>query len=104
MKALRSKGPLPDILNELEAKFLAGKRSEYFQTDLYGALKEKTVAEGIDFWAPVSGSAVNFIEKLLGGIRSGLTYGGARNIKELQRKAEFTEVTSSYIKESLPRK
>ena len=40
---------------------------------------------------------------LMGGIRSGMTYGGARNIKELQRKAEFVEVTQTYISESKPR-
>ena len=67
------------------------------------ALKEKTVAEGIDFWAPVQGTARELIEKILGGVRSGMTYGGARNIKELQRKAEFVEVTQSYMRESLPR-
>lgn len=87
----------------LEAKY-RGQASEDFQTDFYGALKEKTVAEGIDFWAPVSGSAIFLIQKLLGGLRSGLTYGGARNIKELQRKAEFVEVGTSYMRESLPRR
>jgi IMP dehydrogenase len=39
----------------------------------------------------------------LGGLRSGLTYGGARSIKELQRKAEFVEVTATYLQESKPR-
>lgn len=87
---------------QLEAKF-RGQASEDFQCDFYGGLKEKTVAEGIDFWAPVSGSAKNLIESMLGGIRSGLTYGGAKNIKELQRKAEFVEVSVSYTKESHPR-
>jgi IMP dehydrogenase len=86
-----------------EAKY-RGQASEDFQTDFYGALKEKTVAEGIDFWAPVSGSAQDLINEILGGIRSGMTYGGARNIKELQRKAEFIEVTQSYMSESIPRK
>lgn len=85
-----------------EAKF-RGQASEDFQTDFYGGLKEKTVAEGIDFWAPVTGTALQLIDQLLGGVRSGLTYGGARNIKELQRKAEFVEVTSTYIQESKPR-
>ncbi len=91
-----------DIQSGLEAKF-RGQASEDFQSDFYGGLKAKTVAEGIDFWAPVSGSADCLIEKLLGGIRSGLTYGGARNIKELQRKAEFVEVSTAYGKESHPR-
>lgn len=86
----------------LEAKY-RGQASEDFQTDFYGGLKDKTVAEGIAFWAPVSGSAKQLINDLLGGLRSGLTYGGARNIKELQRKAEFVEVSSAYMHESFPR-
>jgi IMP dehydrogenase len=36
------------------------------------------------------------LDNLLGGIRSGMTYGGAINIKELQRKAEFMRVTEDY--------
>jgi IMP dehydrogenase len=96
------KRPLRDNKGGLEAKY-RGQASEDFQTDYYGALKEKTVAEGIDFWAPVFGSAHDLIQRLMGGLRSGLTYGGARNIKELQRKAEFVEITNSYIKESMPR-
>jgi len=91
---------------ETESGYLAkyrGQASEDFQSDFYGGLKDKTVAEGIDFWAEVSGSAKDLINTLLGGLRSGLTYGGARNIKELQRKAEFVEVTASYIHESRPR-
>ncbi len=86
----------------VEAKF-RGQASEDFQTSFYGGLKGKTVAEGVDFWAPVSGSAKQLIEQLLGGLRSGLTYGGARNIKELQRKAEFVEVSAAYMHESRPR-
>jgi IMP dehydrogenase len=86
----------------MEAKF-RGQASQDFQNDFYGGMKEKTVAEGIDFWAPVSGTALELINQLLGGLRSGLTYGGARNIKELQRKAEFVEVSSAYIHESRPR-
>ena len=85
-----------------EAKF-RGQASVDFQNEFYGGLKEKTVAEGIDFWSSVSGSALDLINELLGGIRSGMTYGGARSIKELQRKAEFIQVTASYIHESKPR-
>jgi IMP dehydrogenase len=85
-----------------EAKF-RGQASEDFQNDYYGGLKSKTVAEGIDFWGVVSGSAQDLIDELLGGLRSGLTYGGARSIKELQRKAEFVQVTMNYMHESKPR-
>lgn len=60
------------------------------------------MAEGIDFWAPVIGGVGALIESLLGGVRSRMTYGGARSIKELQHKAEFVEVGQAYIAESVP--
>lgn len=85
-----------------EAKF-RGQASSDFQNEFYGGLKAKTVAEGIDFWGPVTGTAEELINNLLGGVRSGMTYGGARNLKELQRKAEFVQVTATYIQESKPR-
>ncbi len=88
--------------DDREAKY-RGQASEDFQNDFYGGLKSMTVAEGTDFWAPVSGPAQALIDELLGGLRSGLTYGGARSIAELQRKAEFIEVGPAYIDESRPR-
>jgi IMP dehydrogenase len=87
---------------KLEAKF-RGQASADFQNEFYGGLKAKTVAEGIDFWGPVECGAEELINNLLGGIRSGMTYGSARSIKELQRKAEFIQVSSSYMHESRPR-
>ncbi|MCD6055382.1 MAG: guaB [Gammaproteobacteria bacterium] len=80
-----------------------GQASEDFQRDFYGGLKSKTVAEGVNFKLTVSGSAQELIDQLLGGLRSGLTYGGARSIQELQNKAEFVEVLAGYHKESAPR-
>lgn len=85
-----------------EAKY-RGQASADFQKEYYGGLKEKTIAEGIDFWAPVAGSAKEVIDGLMGGLRSGMTYGGARSLKELQRKAEFVEVSQNYMTESRPR-
>jgi IMP dehydrogenase len=96
------KRPCTTTLSGLEGKF-RGQASADFQTDFYGGLKEKTVAEGVDFWGPVTGGAEELINQMLGGLRSGLTYGGARNIKELQRKAEFIAVSASYMQESQPR-
>jgi IMP dehydrogenase len=80
-----------------------GQASESFQIDYFGGLKPSTVAEGIHFTLPVLGSAKTVIDQLLGGLRSGMTYGGARNIKELQRKAEFVEIAQGYMHESMPR-
>lgn len=86
-----------------EAKY-RGQASAEFQKDYYGGMKAGTVAEGTQEWAPVTGSAQALIDELLGGLRSALTYGGARSIKELQSKAEFMEVTGSYKVESGTRK
>lgn len=88
--------------NGLEACY-RGQASLAFQNDYYGGLKDNTVAEGVNFWGTVNGSAQNLIDSLLGGVRSGLTYCGAHTIKELQRKAEFVEVTPTYMNESHPR-
>lgn len=85
-----------------EAKY-RGQASADFQEDYFGATKDGTVPEGEAFWAPVSGPAIDLIQKLLAGLRSGMTYGGARTIEELQRKAEFIQVTNSYGAESSPR-
>ena len=86
-----------------EAKY-RGQASEDFQNEYYGGIKSKTVAEGTDFWAEVTGSAQEVIDQLLGGVRSGMTYAGARDIKELQRKAEFVKVSTAYSEESNPRR
>lgn len=80
-----------------------GQASEEFQKDWSGGLKKGTVAEGVAFKTYCSGSAQDLIDELLGGLKSAMTYGGAKNIKELQRKAEFIRVFPSYKEESDPR-
>jgi IMP dehydrogenase len=73
-----------------------GQASQSFQEDFYGGVKEGTVPEGVRKVVKVHISADAMIEDLLGGVRSGLTYGGSKNIKELQRKAKFMRVTPGY--------
>jgi IMP dehydrogenase len=90
----------PELVNAI----YRGQASEDFQLDHFGEVKAGTVPEGESMWIPVTGTAQELIDRLLGGVRSGMTYGGARNIKELQRKAEFIEVTDSYPIESGVRK
>lgn len=80
-----------------------GQASKDFQTDFYGDVKKGTVPEGVHFDREVTKSAQEVIDDITGGLRSSFTYGGARNIKEFQRKAEFRTVNQSYIAESNPR-
>jgi IMP dehydrogenase len=78
-------------------KVYRGQASAEFQEEKTGGLKKDTVAEGISLPLDVRiNPAQKIIDNLLGGIRSGMTYMGARNIAELQRKADFREVKSSY--------
>lgn len=90
-----------------EVKF-RGQSSKDFQEDYFGRVKDSTVAEGIDMWIPVTGSATDLIEWYEGGIRSGLTYAGSTSIKEFQKKVLIHDMlfqtTTGYRLESNPRK
>ena len=77
-----------------------GQASREFQEDYFGQVKSGTVPEGIAGEVKVTCTAADLLDRLLGGLRSGLTYGGAKDIKELQRKAEFMRVTGAYHSES----
>ena len=87
-----------DLTNQYDIyTHFRGQASKDFQEDYYGSVKAGTCPEGVDFYCKCSGSAQDMINEILAGLRSGLTYGGARSIKELQRKAEFMEVSNTYI-------
>lgn len=56
--------------------------------------------EGVSRTVPLKGSATSVLYEIDKGIRSGLSYSGARNIRELQAKSEFIVQTSAGAKES----
>ena len=58
--------------------------------------------EGVATRVPFRGPISLILEDIERGIRSGLSYSGARNIRELQAKAEFVEQTSAAQQESSP--
>ena len=60
----------------------------------------KVVPEGVEAVVPYRGNVQEILYQMVGGLRSGLSYGGARNIRELQEKAEFIEITPAGIRES----
>ncbi len=61
---------------------------------------DKVVPEGVEAVVPYRGLVSEVLTQLVGGLRSGLSYGGAHNIKELQENAEFIEITPAGVKES----
>lgn len=56
--------------------------------------------EGVESIVPYKGSVREVVEQLLAGVRSGLSYNGAQNIKDLWKKAEFVRVTPAGNAES----
>ena len=61
---------------------------------------DKVVPEGVEAVVPYRGHVREVLYQLVGGLRSGLTYGGAHTIKELQETAEFIEITAAGARES----
>ncbi len=76
-----------------------GARERYHQDDVKDSVK--LVPEGIEGRVPYKGSLRNLVFQMVGGLRSGMGYVGARNIKELQR-AKFMQITSASLRESHP--
>lgn len=60
------------------------------------------VPEGVEALVPYKGSVVEIIRQLAGGLRSGLSYCGAKTIGEMQKNAEFIRITSAGFIESQP--
>ena len=60
----------------------------------------EVVPEGVEAIVPYRGSARDVIHQLVGGLRSGLSYAGARTIEELWETAEFIRITGAGQKES----
>ena len=76
-----------------------GSKDRYFQEE---AEDDKLVPEGIEGRVSYKGPLSAFVYQLLGGVRSGMGYCGVKNIKELQEKTKFVQITSAGLRESHP--
>jgi IMP dehydrogenase len=75
-----------------------GSKDRYFQGDVES--ETKLVPEGIEGRVPYRGALSYSIQQLIGGMKAGMGYLGAKTIQELQQKAKFIRITSSGLKES----
>jgi len=75
-----------------------GSSDRYFQSEVESSAK--FVPEGIEGKVPYRGPLSATIYQLLGGLRSGMGYVGAKNIEELRKKARFVQITAAGLKES----
>lgn len=75
-----------------------GSKDRYGQMDVEE--NDKLVPEGIEGKVAYKGSASGVIHQLVGGLKSGMGYVGARNIDELQSKAKFVQISAMGLRES----
>lgn len=79
------------------AAMACGSKDRYFQE---GA--KKLVPEGVEGRVPYRGTISDIIFQLLGGIRSGMGYCGAKDLATLRATAQFVKITNAALKESHP--
>ena len=63
-------------------------------------LESKIVPEGIEGRVPYRGSLSISVNQLIGGLKAGMGYVGAKTIEELQTKRRFIRITSAALRES----
>jgi IMP dehydrogenase len=84
-------------MGSLEA-MKAGSKDRYFQEAV--ETETKLVPEGIEGRVPYKGLLSMVIQQLVGGLKAGMGYVGAKTISELKEKAEFVQITQAGLRES----
>ncbi len=74
-----------------------GSKDRYFQQDA-----KKLVPEGVEGRVAFKGSVEDTVFQLIGGIRSGMGYCGAKDIPTLQETGQFVKISAASLKESHP--
>lgn len=66
------------------------------------AANKSTHVEGVQGWVPWEGSVAEVVEKLMQGLRSGMSYQNAWNLEDLKIDPEFVQITGAGLTESRP--
>ena len=74
-----------------------GSKDRYFQTDA-----KKLVPEGVEGRVAYKGTVEDTVFQLVGGIRSGMGYCGAKDIETLKESGRFVKISAASLKESHP--
>lgn len=78
-----------------------GSSERYRQKSVNGE-GGKLVPEGVEGRVPYKGPLSSFLYQLVGGLRAGMGYCGAKTIEELRTKTRFIQVTAASVRESHP--
>ena len=77
-----------------------GSADRYFQKSTTSI--EKLVPEGIEAKVPYSGTVEEVAYQLVGGLKSGMGYCGAKDLMALRKNAHFVQITNAGLRESHP--
>jgi IMP dehydrogenase len=77
-----------------------GSRNRYMQDEEGAEAGMKLVPEGIEGRVPYKGTLSFIVQQLVGGLRAGMGYVGARTLEDLAHNAKFIRVTDAGHKES----
>jgi IMP dehydrogenase len=75
-----------------------GSADRYFQAEVRDTLK--LVPEGIEGQVPYKGPMDSVVHQLVGGLRAGMGYLGAKTIPEFQKRAKFVRISPAGVRES----
>jgi IMP dehydrogenase len=75
-----------------------GSADRYFQQEVKDTLK--LVPEGVEGQVPYKGPADSVLHQLVGGLRAGMGYTGARTLKDLRERARFVRISPAAMRES----
>ena len=64
--------------------------------------RDKLVPEGVEGQVPYRGKLADIVYQMMGGLRSGMGYVGAKNLTELKEKSKFVRITNAGLLESHP--
>ena len=85
-------------------KMYRGMASQEAQESFMGHMPDWKTSEGVATEVPYREDEDAIVADIVGGLRSGLTYAGASDIRSLQRKKHFIQITQAARIESLPHK
>lgn len=92
------------VVDGKKIKQYRGMASAEAQEDFIGVMTDWKTAEGVATSVPYREDEEKIIADFIGGLRSGLTYAGSADIRELQRKLDYVLITPAGRFESLPHK
>jgi len=95
-KQYRGMGSLGAMQNGIEVSSEDEFHGKSYTTD------DVLIAEGVEGLVALNGSTKDLVNKLMGGVKSGLYYTGNRTIEELRENAHFQVVTQASLVESHP--